>query len=1147
MEELDRVTELSVLYEISAIPTRLMNLDQVGALAVDKATRLLVSDVSIFYSYRPETDTFHPQAARGVSLAHLDDWTLSNMGEVVASAVAGRRPVAWHSGEPTEMPRLVSYQVQTALCVPVRSGDELLGLIYAARLNDRPFTASEQSLFGVLANRIAGSVENLHLLEAGQRRGLRLQIAAEVARAASSILDLDSLLSEVVELIRERFDLYYVGIFLVDEVAKYAVLRSGTGEMGRQMLEANHRLEIGGTSMIGWSVANRKARIALDVGKEAIRFNNPMTPETRSEMALPLISRDEAIGAMTIQSVQEAAFADEDIVALQTMADQLANAIENARLFAKTQERLQAVETAQYQYRREAWSEYIKRRPTVLGYEYDLNDLRPLPEVQAIKPATVLQDGRLIAQDDENGGSGAVLLAPINLSGEPIGVLGFEEPEQPRRWNPDEVALVEAVSDQLAAVLENRRLFEQTQDALRQTDALFRASRRIVTANDLPDLYQTVVDEIGRWVGVDQCQLVVFEPHKRNGEIKAAYRATPDTQALQIPTESHPLMDLLRDRRQQGIEIQDVDADPALAPMRKILNSLGIKSSLLIPMTVRGELIGLVWLYTVEQMRKFTDAEIDFCRAVTGQAAIAIDNLWAFREQQETAERLREVDKLKTQFLANMSHELRTPLNSIIGFARVILKGIDGPLTELQQTDLGAIYNSGQHLLGLINDILDVAKIEAGKMDLNFEEVDLKQIIKGVMSTAVGLVKDKPVQLEHRVPDDLPPIWADSTRVRQIVLNLVSNAAKFTEQGKISVSASYNDDWVTVKVADTGIGIPEDKLDTIFEEFTQVDASTTRRAGGTGLGLPITRHFVQLHGGEINVESKAGVGSVFAFTLPIHPREDKEKEVAGGETSEAQVPDGSRRLVLAVDDDAHVLNLYKRYLEDEGYQVIGITSSDDVVQKAKEVSPYAITLDVLMPGKDGWQVLQELKNCPETHDIPIVICSILSEEGRGFSLGAADYLVKPIMEDELLNALTRLDHPRGKRVEVLVIDDHVDDILLIRRILEAQGDYRISEANGGRAGIEMVHRRPPDVIILDLMMPDVDGFGVLEALKREPETRVIPVIVVTAKQLTEEDRKRLNGQVEVLLNKGLFTERELLEDVKVALAKVQSHLPKQGH
>jgi signal transduction histidine kinase/DNA-binding response OmpR family regulator len=909
-------------------------------------------------------------------------------------------------------------------------------------------------------------------------------------------------------------------------------------------LEASHKLEIGGTSMIGWCVANRQARIALDVGKEDVRFKNPMTPKTRSEMALPLISRDEAIGAMTIQSVQEAAFADEDIVALQTMADQLANAIQNARLFAKTQERLQEAESAQHQYRREAWSEYIKSRPAALGYEYDLTDLRPLPAPKSIKPATALQDGRLVAETGGDGDSGAVLLAPINLSGKPIGVLGFEEPERPRRWNPDEVALVEAVSDQLAAVLENRRLFEQTQDALRQTDALFRASRRIVSAVDLADLYQGVVDEIGRWVGVDQCQLIVFEPHQKYGEIKAAYRTTSDTQALQIPVEGHPLIEMLRDRRQQGIEIQDVDDTPALVPMKKILVSLGIKSSLLVPLAVRGELIGSVWLYTVEQARKFTEAEIDFCRAVTGQAAIAIDNLWALREQQEAAERLREVDKLKTQFLANMSHELRTPLNSIIGFSRVILKGIDGPLTELQQTDLSAIYNSGQHLLGLINDILDVSKIEAGKMELNFEEVDLKQIVKGVMSTAIGLVKDKPVQLEQRVPDDLPPIWADSTRVRQIVLNLVSNAAKFTEQGKISVSASYNEDWVTVKVADTGLGIPEDKLDTIFEEFTQVDASTTRRAGGTGLGLPITRHFVQMHGGEINVESKMGVGSVFAFTLPIHPREEKEEQAAGGETPEAPATDTNLRLVLAVDDDAHVLSLYKRYLEDEGYQVIGMTSSEDVVQKAKEVSPYAITLDVLMPGKDGWQVLQELKNCPETHDIPIVICSILSEEGRGFSLGAADYLVKPIMEDELLNALARLDHPSGKRVEVLVIDDHVDDILLIRRILEAQGDYHISEANGGLAGIEMVHRRPPDVIILDLMMPDVDGFGVLEALKREAKTRAIPVIVVTAKQLTDEDRERLNGQVEVLLNKGLFTERELLEDVKVALQKVQSHFPK---
>jgi CheY-like chemotaxis protein len=263
------------------------------------------------------------------------------------------------------------------------------------------------------------------------------------------------------------------------------------------------------------------------------------------------------------------------------------------------------------------------------------------------------------------------------------------------------------------------------------------------------------------------------------------------------------------------------------------------------------------------------------------------------------------------------------------------------------------------------------------------------------------------------------------------------------------------------------------------------------------------------------------------------------------EKDEDESPGTDYRLVLAVDDDPGVISLYKRYLDGKGYQVIGITSGHDVLENAKELSPYAITMDVLMPGKDGWQVLRDLKDCPQTSSIPIIICSIVHDERRGFSLGAIDYLVKPIVEDELLAALSRLGHPRAKHLEreepeVLVIDDHADDILLIRRILEGQHGYRVIEASGGKAGIDLVIQRQPDIIILDLMMPEVDGFAVLEAIKREPETRTIPVIVVTAKELTEEERQRIDSQVEVLLRKGLFTEHELLEGVAKALGRVES-------
>jgi signal transduction histidine kinase/CheY-like chemotaxis protein len=734
------------------------------------------------------------------------------------------------------------------------------------------------------------------------------------------------------------------------------------------------------------------------------------------------------------------------------------------------------------------------------------------------------------------------LAAPITLRGEVIGALDIFDPNQPHEWNEEDLALVDAVTSQVALAVENARLFEQTQSALAETEALYRASRRIVSSEDMATLYQALVDEMANRLGADQCQLIILDAGRGRNEIVAEFRPSlPEARAaFSRATAWCPAHTLLR-TDQRPLAIEDITSSPILAAHGELLARQDVKSALLVPILVRGELIGILQILSISERRAFHEAELDFCQTLASQAAITIENMRALEEQRQTAARLREVDKLKTQFLANMSHELRTPLNSIIGFSRVILKGIDGPLTELQQTDLTAIYSSGQHLLGLINDILDVSKIEAGKMELNFDEVDLKPIIKGVMSTAIGLVKDKRIELEQRVPEDLPNIWADSTRIRQVLLNLVSNATKFTEVGKISLTADYDEEWMTIIVTDTGAGIPEEKLESIFEEFTQVDGSTTRSVGGTGLGLPISRHFVEMHGGEITVTSEVGLGSTFKVKLPLRPGA-KGEDQTGEEQAAGEATNKERRIILAVDDDPGVISLYRRYLESEGFYVIGVTNSDEVFEKAAELQPFAITLDVLMPNKDGWQVLRELKDAPETQHIPIVICSIVSDEGRGFSMGAADYLVKPIMEEELLAALQRLDQQDDEAL-ILVVDDQADDILLIRRILEAQHRYRVIEANGGQMGIDLVREHKPDILILDLMMPEVDGFAVLEAVKRESSTRNIPVIVITAKELTEVEEQRLTGQVEVLLHKGLFTEGELLEDLKKALSRIDSMRP----
>ncbi|TEU14370.1 MAG: GAF domain-containing protein [Anaerolineales bacterium] len=684
------------------------------------------------------------------------------------------------------------------------------------------------------------------------RYALQLATAAEVSRAASSVLDPAKLLPDVVNLIRDRFNFYYVGLFLLDESGEYAVLRAGTREAGRQMLKMGHELEVGGTSMIGWCTAHGKARIALDVGKEAVRFENPLLPETRSEMALPLISRGRVIGAMTIQSDKSAAFSDEDITVLQTMADQVANGIENARLFQETKANLEEITLLHRRYLQEAWSEFLEEETgrERAGYMYERG---------AVSPASTV-------------------------------------------WRP-EIGLAVQRGDTIAL-------------------------------SDMVDALQGTVEEVGAILEVSPTQ-------------------------------------------------------PALA----------------VPLKVRGQVIGALDFYETDQARDWSAEDIAMVEAVANQVALAIENARAYEELQKTAEQLKEMDRLKTQFLANMSHELRTPLNSIIGFSRVILKGIDGPINEQQRDDLTSIYNNGQHLLGMINDILDISKIEAGKMELIFEPVDVQQIISGVMSTAIALVRDKPIELEQEVAPNLPIVRADGTRLRQVILNLLSNAAKFTEEGQITLRAWADEEQITISVEDTGIGILPEHQATIFEEFRQVDASTTRRTGGTGLGLAISRHFVEMQGGRLWVESEPGVGSTFTFTLSIAgPAPVAELELAD------LTVDPSRKLILAVEDDEGAISIYKRYLEKQGYKVVGLNQGEQAVRWAQELSPYAIILDALLPGKDGWTVLEELKSSRETHQIPVIICTIIDdEEARGLSLGAADYLVKPILEEDLLQSLQRLE------------------------------------------------------------------------------------------------------------------------------------------
>jgi CheY-like chemotaxis protein len=377
----------------------------------------------------------------------------------------------------------------------------------------------------------------------------------------------------------------------------------------------------------------------------------------------------------------------------------------------------------------------------------------------------------------------------------------------------------------------------------------------------------------------------------------------------------------------------------------------------------------------------------------------------------------------------------------------------------------------------------------------------------------------------------MPTVRGDTMRVRQVLLNLISNASKFTDQGSITVETSIQKGptgkmEALINVVDTGSGISTEDQKKLFQAFSQVDGSATRKSGGSGLGLSICANLVQLHGGRIGVHSIVGQGSTFWFTLPLYnqPQED--------------IP-GGMKVVLAIDDDPQVIGLYERYLNPQGYYVMALTDPSKAKEHALNVKPYAITLDIMMPNKDGWSVLNDLKSDPLTRDIPVIICSIMEQADKGFTLGAADYLVKPVLEEDLVSALDRLNRD-GTIHEVLVIDDDPNDLRLIEKILSQQGRYKPILAEGGRKGWETITIKTPHAIILDLFMPEMDGFTILEKLRENSHLRNIPVLIVSGGDLTGEQQQQLNDFGHRIITKSSFSEAQLIESIENALKRLGS-------
>ncbi|MFZ6777249.1 response regulator [Undibacterium sp. Ji83W] len=605
------------------------------------------------------------------------------------------------------------------------------------------------------------------------------------------------------------------------------------------------------------------------------------------------------------------------------------------------------------------------------------------------------------------------------------------------------------------------------------------------------------------------------------------------------------------------------------------------KHVLMIPVLYQEHRLAIMVLATTNNV--ITGEQV-FLERLAGQLGVALHNLRQYSDLKLLADQLRnsseeiaaknqqleQASRMKSEFLANMSHELRTPLNAIVGFSEILKDGLMGSLSTQQKDASVDIFNSGKHLLALINDILDLSKIEAGKMQINLESTDISALVQASIQVVREQASLQSLQVSAKIQENLGDIWLDEVKVKQIIYNLLSNAVKFTpEGGRVHISARRVDGYqvtggrfehyLEIMVSDSGIGIPADAHSELFKPFTQIDSSLSRKHQGTGLGLAMVKRMAELHEGSVSMSSIADKGSTFTVLLPwrtanlpvkikgqaashnsAHTNSNSHAmaTTATATTNSSNHHANGELLALIIEDDDQAAEVLRVQLESEGFRIVRANTAEAALTMAEQEHPDLITLDILLPGMDGWEFLEHFKQHPLFSSTPVVIISIVADRGRGLSLGAAHVMQKPIARENLTTALSVLgfcNDPTAVQKTALVVDDDPKAVRLVTTQLDSFG-YKTLAALGGQEGINMARQHKPDLIVLDLMMPEINGFDVVEALKSDTVTASIPIIVLTAKQVTADDRIRLSGDVKKVMEKSDFNHGRFIGEVRRAMA-----------
>jgi signal transduction histidine kinase/DNA-binding response OmpR family regulator/uncharacterized protein YigA (DUF484 family) len=1070
--------------------------------------------------------------------------------------------------------------------VPMFSGDQVIGVVNIQSYELDAFTDTDVRLLETLSASMSVALENARQVDETNRRVAELAVVNSVQQALAANLDMHGVVDVVGEKIREIFQAKTAFIALIDEQAQtmdliYNLLNGRRIESLRAPIEGMTRHVV--TTRQPLVINHDAMRRAEELGA-ILQADDDVA---RSWIGVPMLVGDVVIGVISLQDPErEGAYDEAKVSLLTTLAASTGVALENARLFAETNRR--AAELALINSVQQALASQLDMPAIVhivgekireifdvpvtyialidhrageftLVYDRDgdtYHDAGSHPigvgltsdVITSKRPMYLATRAALIA----HGGGIQDGLAPASWVGVPmlgggevIGVISVQSYEE-HAFTEADVRLLETLAASTSVALENTRLFDETRRLLAETDeraaelsTINAVSQALSSELDLAALITLTGEQVRHTFNAD-IAYVALHDHAVN-MITFPYTWGDDIQPI-------PYGEGLTSRIIAMREPLLINADLAETQAAMDIRQIGaeVKSYLGVPILAGDEAIGVISAQSSTQEGRFDEHHLRLLSTIAANVGAAIENARLYQAAQDAQLAAEHANTAKSTFLANMSHELRTPLNAIIGFTRIVRRHGASTLPPKQLENLDRVLTSGEHLLGLINTVLDIAKIEAGRMDVQATTFDLSALIDLCIGITQPLVRPD-VALKRTGASGPLPVHSDQDKVKQVLLNLLSNAAKFTEAGAVTVSLRTTGEQVLVEVRDTGIGIGPEAMNRIFEEFQQADTSTTRQYGGTGLGLSISRHLARLLGGDLVAESTPGEGSSFTLTLPAHHGQPQPSPATPVSTVPEPEPVPGRPVVLAVDDDRDARYFLHESLAEAGYQVIGVGDGREAVARVKALRPVAVTLDIIMPGMDGWQVLHDLKHDPETRDVPVILVTIVDRKALGFELGAADYLVKPFDRDALLATLARVTGPGGDalRGRLLVVDDDPAMIELVRQLLAGSGLDVMASADGG-AALDMIARERPDAVLLDLMLPGLDGFAVIDALRRQASGRDLPIVVLTAKDLSADEATRLREQVSQVIRKQGLAAQDLVRELHRVMPATAGAAPAGG-